>query len=305
MKLFSICAVMINFREAVSLGLREKEQAVILGGGDAGNLASAEIWPDYQNSKCTVNKLPDSQPHYAHNAVSMGTLVYVCGGDVSAILQAVSCHVADVALDGSWHPIRGLNVGRSLFSLIAMEDKIVAIGGYAGTYLDSIEVYDGEEWTLLPFTLKTPRYAHCSVRINTEEILVMGGGSLDTTEIINLRTGSSTFSTSMTMLRRYFGCTFNAAENRVYVSGGSGTSGLAEYLDLDTKEWSRIGNLNHGRDTHKMEFIDGKLTVFGGSDKNYEYMSSVEEYDTMSNTWVEVQPMQVHRYSMAVVPVYC
>ena len=110
---------------------------------------------------------------------------------------------------------------------------------------------------------------------------------------------------SMTMTRMYFGCSFSQEENRVYVSGGWGTTTLVEYLDLDTWHWTRIANLKHGRDGHQMGIIGGKLTVFGGVGHDYIYKDSVEQYDVDMDVWEEVGPMQAARYTMGIAGVSC
>ena len=101
-----------------------------------------------------------------------------------------------------------------------------------------MEVLFGGSWQTGAMSLSKPRYAHCSVRISEEEILVLGGGSSDgrlsSAELLNIVEGTSTLFESMTMPTIFFGCSFSQSENRVYVSGGWGTSSLVEYLDNAT-----------------------------------------------------------------------
>lgn len=248
--------------------------ALIIGAGDAGCGEDVEYWPGISGSACQpVENLPF--PMFGHSAAAIGNLVYVCGGDdIPDYLH--DCHVVDVTVGGAWQPAPPMRQGKGLFSLVSMGEYLLSLGGKNETYLDTIEIFDGESWQVMEFSLSAARYAHCSVRISQEEVLVLGGGGyegrLTSVEVVNIVDGTHEVFDSMTMSRMYFGCSFSQEENRVYVSGGWGTTTLVEYLDLDTWQWTRIANLRNGRDGHQMGIIGGKLTVFGGAGHDYEYM---------------------------------
>ena len=80
---------------------------------------------------------------------------------------------------------------------------------------------------------------------------------------------------------------------------------MVEYLDIATWEWTRIANLNNGRNGHQMGFIGDKLTLFGGSDSAYDYQDSVEQYDATENVWEVVEPMKTARYTMGMAGEAC
>ena len=67
----------------------------------------------------------------------------------------------------------------------------------------------------------------------------------------------------------------------------------------------RMDNLNTGRNGYQMGFIGDKLTVFGGSDSDYYYQDSVEQYDATQNVWEVVEPMQAARYTMEMAWIAC
>lgn len=282
--------------------------AFIIGAGNEGRGDDVEFWPlQTDGSSChPVNNLPFSV--FSHSAAALGSHVFTCGGTCLADTLD-DCYTVDVASDVVWRPAAHMNQNRAEFSLTAMEDFLVAIGGYNGSYLETIEIFDGESWTIEEFNLIQPRFAHCSVKINDEEILVLGGagydGRLSSLEKVNILEESSILLGSMTMPRMYFGCAFSREENRVYVSGGFGTTSLVEYLDLDSLEWKRVANLKIGRNGHQMGMIGGKLTVFGGSGNDNEYTDSVEQYQPSQDTWEMVESMQAARYSMGMVALDC
>jgi len=289
-----------------------RSTAIVIGAGDSGLGSSVEYWPKLSNSTCkNVSDLPISV--FSHSAASLGNNVYTCGGsDLPSYLN--QCYMVDVSDGGNWVSSAPMITNRSDFSLVRVSDYLFAIGGLSsqGSGEDTIEVFDGLTWKLANMKLKIARFGHCSVQINDMEILVMGGGGnghhkarFSSVELLNVVDGTSIQKTEMTMTRQYFGCSYVKEENRVYVSGGWGTTCLVEYLDLSSWQWKRVANLNVCRDSHQMETISGKLTVFGGVGHDYVYKNSVEQYDFGRNIWEEVKPMQVHRSSMATTVINC
>jgi hypothetical protein len=290
--------------------------ALLIGAGDAGRnvWGAVEFWPQIDGSSCPpVENLPFSL--FGHSAAVLGSCVHTCGGtNLPDYLN--DCYFIDMTVGGDWLPAPSMRQKRSEFSLVSMGDYLLAIGGIKGQgqRLDSIEICYGDSWRVEELTLTTPRFAHCSVKINEEEVLVLGGGGndasaingrLSSVEIVNILDGTSSIFVYMTMPRMYFGCSFSEEENRVYVSGGSGTTTLVEYLDLATREWTRIANMNDGRDSHQMGIIGGKLTVFGGVGHDYIYKDSVEQYNASEDIWEDVEPLQAARSSMGMVELSC
>ena len=283
----------------------EYNTAIIIGGGNAGKGNEVEFWPKKSNCPLLDN-LPLSL--FGHSAATIESLVYTCGGN-NFPDSFSECYSTDLLGDGLWQPSESMNEKRSEFSLLGMDGSLLAIGGWNQvSYLDSIEIFDRHSWMVADFTLHTPRYAHCSVKVNDKEVMVLGGGGYDgrltSVEKVNIAKGTSTYMEEMTMPRMYFGCSYDEEENRVYVSGGQGTSSLVEYLDITTGKWTRIANMDLGRDGHKMGKIGGKLTVWGGS-HNYEYTNTVEQYANEENVWETVENLQTARYDMAMVEVAC
>ena len=284
--------------------------ALVIGGVYGGKGDSVEFWPRRDPQPCgPVESLPFST--FSHSAAVLGSHVYSCGGlaDVTTLSE---CYMVDIAdRSGLWHPVAPMKEKRADFSLIEMEPFIVAVGGYDRSYLnlDTIEIFDEDSWSMAEFRLLVPRYGHCAVKINSEEFLVLGGFSTESRptamELINIVGGTNDMIEGMTRPRMYVGCTFNPEENRVYVSGGLGTSTLVEYLDLETWEWTKIANLNTGRDGHQMGFIEGKLTVLGGAGHDYDYINSVEQYQPDEDTWETVKSMETARYNMGMVTLNC
>ena len=68
-----------------------------------------------------------------------------------------------------------LNIGRSGAKAIVYHDKIYVIGGYDGNQrLKTVEVFDGNTWTLLESKMNLRR-SNFAVTILDDQIMVMGG----------------------------------------------------------------------------------------------------------------------------------
>ncbi|OCT93337.1 kelch-like protein 35 [Xenopus laevis] len=89
-------------------------------------------------------------------------------------------------------------------------------------------------------------------------------------------------------------------KNNVYVSGGEINSSDVWMLNTQLNSWVRIASLNKGRWRHKMVTLKGEICAVGGFD-GMQRLSSVECYNTFSNTWKVVPPMLEAVSSAAVV----
>ncbi|XP_057273383.1 kelch-like protein 35 [Pezoporus wallicus] len=89
-------------------------------------------------------------------------------------------------------------------------------------------------------------------------------------------------------------------KNDVYISGGHISSNDVWVLSSQLNVWIKVACLQKGRWRHKMAALQGKIYAVGGFDGFYR-LSSLECYDTFSNTWSTLAPLPQAVSSAAVV----
>ena len=193
---------------------------------------------------------------------------------------------------GNWELLtKCVNQQRQYASMTTVGNYIMIFGGsFKSTYLNTIERFNGNTWTILANNLTYGRDAHCSVAISSTEVLVIGGKhvltSKTTMEKYDINGYHIETLPSMELARSSSGCA--VYNNEVYVSGGvfltysSGMSSVEVYNIL-AKQWRTANNMKRVRWGHDMHVFNGKLRVFGGGDAVAQI--SMEEFDGIH--WIE------------------
>ncbi|XP_054161298.1 kelch-like protein 1 [Oppia nitens] len=152
-----------------------------------------------------------------------------------------------------------MSIKRMSFSLISMDSKLYAIGGWNGNYLNSIETYDQQtnQWKSIASMNIIRRF------IKFYKVIMM----------------------------------LQLIQNHIYVCGGENGNviNFCEYYSLNTNHWS-IGQ-PMSTENHGMAVIadNGFIYTIGGQNKNGgNYLNSIERYDTITQQW---QPMANMRYT--------
>jgi len=137
-------------------------------------------------------------------------VVYVAGGyGFSHQYSRLSTAEKYDKSTNTWHKIASMNIARSGVGVVALGNKIYAIGGYDGkTHLNSVEEYnpDSNKWKVLS-PMVTPRCAHGCIALNGY-IYVFGGFNgkfLDSVERYDPYIKSWETMTPMPESRSYFG----------------------------------------------------------------------------------------------------
>lgn len=267
-----------------------------------------EYWPEVNNS-CTNKGTLLPYPVGDSAAGILNGNIYYCGS--YGISHDYNCTMSPVT-GGEWVGAPNMIKARAQFSIVSINNSLIAIGGNGEEGIqDTIEIFDGESWSLAPYKLNEPRYAHCSVKISPVDILVIGNFKGSTMEKINTVKGTVSFFGNAPTQKYDFGCAFDETLNAVYVSGGGngqdGNNNIVQVLDLDTKSWTRLADLNTPRVYHDMEFINGKLTVLGGYNSKIKgkILSTVEQYDPILDAWEVVGKIITAREEFAMVPLTC
>ena len=163
------------------------EYLVTIGGAniyraDIGNsLTNVEITHigSERNASCQIEDLPEG-PLY-HSTVLSKIGIISCGGYNRFSSLTNKCYrLTKFGYRLTWFPYHDLKTLRSYFTLNEVNSTLVAIGGPGGYNetkgsFDHIDLISGTDWETkyLGFTIKY----HCSVAINDEEIMVIGGKS--------------------------------------------------------------------------------------------------------------------------------
>ena len=173
--------------------------------------------------------------------------------------------------------VGALPIGAHSIGCASVGTKIYLFGGYGGSYLDTINVFDTEtnETNTLSTTLSSKIANICAVAVGTK-IYLFGGETntkqLNTLDVFDTETNElSTLST--TLPTKAYGISAVAIGNKVYLFGGRYTStsttkyvNTVSLFDAKTNTINTIATLPtalHGIGT---ALVGTKIYLFGGSD---------------------------------------
>ena len=163
------------------------------------------------------------------------------------------------------------------------------------------------------FTEKAPmptaREALCTALIDGK-IYAIGGlkneeSVLSVVEVYDPETNIwDTSKAPMPTARCVMGCT--VVDGKIFVIGGSSTGGSSilstvEMYDPATDTWETKTPLPTARSDVAVEVVNGKIYVIGGSKRTgslWAGLSTVEEYDPVTDTWTSKVDMPTPRWSM-------
>ena len=120
------------------------------------------------NTDCRIANLPEAL--YGHSAIYTKIGLLVCGG-IQSSRYSNKCYILG---NGSWAPFPDFTQPRQFFSLTALNEKIVMIGGInARRSIEYFNIQNGSRWENK--TLEFYVAYHCAVAINETSIMIIGG----------------------------------------------------------------------------------------------------------------------------------
>jgi len=149
-----------------------------------------------------------------------------------------------------------------------VNDKIYVIGGYNGSYLDSVEEYDPatDTWTTKT-VMPTARSDHACAVVNSK-IYVFGGYNgayLDTVEEYNPATNS--WATKTAMITARANLMAGAVSGKIFVIGGesgfAGMSTVEEYNPSDDS-WTTKTSIPGGTSSAGIGVVGSNIYIIGG-----------------------------------------
>lgn len=203
----------------------------------------------------------------------------------------------DMTVNTRYNPISNtyeykapMPTGRGGLGLVAVGNKIYAIGGYDkdSSEVDTVEVYDTvtDTWET-KVSMPTPRSGLSVVTLNNK-IYAIGGrngkGYLTTVEEYDIATDTWRSVADITTARSSFGAV--TLNGKIYVIGGYNVKdskiGTIEEYDPQRNQWIEKGQVTarHGLGAISAQ---GKIFIISG----YE-TQCVEEYDPITNSYVQL-----------------
>jgi N-acetylneuraminic acid mutarotase len=239
--------------------------------------------------------------------------VAACGGSPSSPPPDLGS-VPDLAASPTWQERRPLPVPRQETAVVALDGRVVVIGGFdrTATIVDTVEAYDPstDEWTTLP-RLPRPLH-HINAAVAGGAIWIVGalerrGADLfaATGVMLSYEPGATSWRDRGTMpAGTERGASFVAAiGDRIYVAGGlrSGAD-VADFslYEITADRWTMLPPLPSARDHGVGAAVAGRFYAIGGRGVSIGgHVTRVDVFDPAMNAWSTAAPMPTSRGGMA------
>lgn len=216
----------------------------VIGGWSAerGLVPAVEIFSPNEKTWRMVTNLPT--PRREPATALLGRRIIVAGGfngvndgDIEGYLDIAEAYELDVH---QWQRLARLNTARRGLNLVAVENNLYAINGYAAGdgFLNTVERYDAarDSWQTLDWKI-IPRTWAASLVVDNS-IIILGGfnrdGFLSTVERIDPSSGAICHPRPLNTPRSWLAAT--TVDHRVLTLGGEQTNGIGntiEMIDVD------------------------------------------------------------------------
>ena len=288
---------------------------LISGIGYDGYLSSVEI---ADSGAICGNVLPDLPvARKGSNSALLSGRILTCGGEDREDNFFNECFSYDPA-DNVWSEVASITEPRAYFSMEKVHGKMVVTGGEGKDgYMSSVEAYRDGVWSIEPeLELSSPRYRHCSVALDQDTLVVIGGktnGFLN--NILSLMemkdvagSGSWIGLPSMSQSREGHGCEVTHYQGRrgIMVAGGytgnpqkGAITSHVEFYGVETGQWEVLPGLGQFREYHTLGVVNGNPSVFGGAKP--EYLRSTEVF--IRDEWVMGEDLPTTRWAHSMVTV--
>lgn len=298
-------------RQAHTATLLPNGKVLVYGGSKTNDsadvVAAAEIYDPATDTWTLTSTTNQPVARYRHQAVLLGTKVYVVGGRIANGTDTTTTASYDYLTD-VWTTLTALNTQRSSFTLNALTSTLLAVGGENGTtVLASAEEFDpaGPSWTNRG-VIQTARQGHRSVILATGDVLTTGGSTTNTTttatpslltDLYDHAAHTWANATPMNKARANFGCCI-LASGKVVAGFGDQAAGTpyAEIYDPAGPSWTNTaaptGTFIRRYPTASY-VATNKVLFVGGASTTATYAkvsASSEEYNSVANTWTGVDP---------------
>ncbi|CAF0863367.1 unnamed protein product [Adineta ricciae] len=257
-------------------------------------------------------------PRMHHQAVALGSLIYVVGGeDGDNIFNSVEIFDPLSKVNSKqWTQTSSMMTPRCNFGLVALDSNtLYALGGHIGADItSSIERFNckTDEWILLPYRLQSPCYGFACVHLNGS-IICIGGFCVfnlpvKTTEIFNTTTGQSYLCTDMFEARGFCSACLDEESGRIFVFGGADANGnalrSAEVYNTSGCRWFPLPPMIFNRISPCVYRVGYLIIVFGGRtslDRHSEILRTAEIFHIEKNIWIRINDVPLQVYGAAAI----
>lgn len=246
-------------------------------------------------------------------AVYFKEKVWVCGGSDNFINEhnnkCHSYHLGAGDMEDAWVEEPSMVFKRARFGMSVIGDNIYVSGGFNADADQTVEMLkDGEGWEEVEnMHLDETRYGHCSVSLNDEVLVLIGGfvggfvADTPSTSVIsyNVKEDSGKWEVLSAMQEgRYTpACTTGWFEEQfgIFVTGGFGDGDYktsVEFYIPEADAWLSLSPLNQERTGHSIFNVgDNIIMVAGGLVKSSEVL--------VGDHWFRSVSLQEARWSSA------
>jgi hypothetical protein len=274
---------------------------IVGGGGNAGTLASAELYDPSGNGGggtfAATGSMATPRQYHAASALPSGK-VLLLGGENASCAVLATAELYDPSA-GTFSATGSLALGRRyITSTTLLSGKVLVAGGHTCVspyFINNAEVFDpnansGVGGFTTSGTMASSRYFHAQTRLASGKVLITGGGYA-TAELFDPagNAGAGSFATTGAMSTdRSFHTATLLASGKVLVAGGQLASNYlstAEVFDpaanAGAGAFSATGSLT-ARAHHAANLLpSGKVLLAGGQTSGY--LTSAELFDPAGN----------------------
>lgn len=270
--------------------------SVLIGGGGALNsqtFGDLEVFPSQDN--CQIPNLQTMISGLTGviypSIFQHGKDILLCGG----AFNEGECWKLDIK-NRKWTHFNSLLNSRNYpASVVSMKNETYILGGSADIRANENLKHSSRNWQQEPYIPGNHLYGGCGVKISDEEILIIGGYSVEE-RILKFNTSNKTWhntSIEIPQLRDH-SCINHGG--KILISGGGDydvTAMSKTYVldigddgDLKIRE---VGRMIEARSAHGMGIVklnnELKVITFGGQGINSNDLNSVEIWNDLNETW--------------------
>ena len=186
-----------------------------------------------------------------------------------------------------WTEVALMNEKRNFLAGVVFRGNIIVSGGVSGLERSSTaEMYEisSDKWIFLQSMIET-RIGHASV-VCSNCLYVIGGLGLNSVEKLSGLGEKWELAPAMNRSRNRLAAV--CLEGAIYAIGGwsNGVEKSVEKLvPAENNKWSYVVEMNTARWGHAACVMGGKIYVVGGKDEKGNFVTTIECYDPMIDSW--------------------